>query len=120
MTGEDKARLAIALSQVCALQQAYGKTRAELETLVDGFCWAMEGYSMESIINALQHWVRGLRKTTIPTPADLLNIIDPPKEPLTACVYMEIKKRSREGEYIYPKERDYCDAFEAQEVAKNK
>jgi hypothetical protein len=73
----DKARLSETLGRVCALQREYGKSSAELETLVEGFAWAMAAYPVEDIIRAMGTWVLSHRE--IPTPSDLLDILRPPR-----------------------------------------
>lgn len=117
-SASDKERLSIALSQVCALQKQYGKTQAELETLVEGFCWALEDYPMDRILSALAQYVR--IKSDIPAPADLVAIIDPAPEPLSAAVYVGLKQRISEGYYPLSEERAFMRAFEAQEIDKAK
>lgn len=91
----DKALLAKTLARVCALQQQYGKTEAELETLVEGFCWALADYPMESIIDAIGRHIR--KSPTIPTPADIEAIINPPAPKIDWPLYIELKKRLRDG-----------------------
>lgn len=101
------------------MQKQYGKTAAELETLVEGFCWALEGYEIDEILNAMRQYVA--RKNDIPTPSDILNIIDPPPapvQPLSGAVYIEIKKRMRSDVYVTIAEREYCQSYENQEMAK--
>jgi len=73
LSKSDKQQLAILLSQTCALQKQYGKTRAELETLVEGFAWAMEGHTIAQITKAMREYI--LNNSDIPAPADILKII---------------------------------------------
>lgn len=65
----------------------------------------------------LQH-VR--RKPDLPTPSDIVNLVDPPPQPLSAAVYVRLRARVEDGEYLLADERAYCRAFEAQEMAKVK
>lgn len=74
LNAKNKAELAEILSQVCALQKAYGKSPAELETLVEGFSWALADYSMPKIIKALREYV--LTHSDIPAPADIISILN--------------------------------------------
>jgi hypothetical protein len=106
------------LGRVCALQKQYGRTDAELQTLVEGFCWILSDYPMDSILMALKHYV--MTKADIPTPADLRNIIDPPPLPLSGAVYIDIKKRGREDQFITRDEKEYCRKYEEQEMAKSR
>lgn len=56
------------------MQRQYGKTEKELETLVDGFIWALEGYLIDDVMKALKHFVRA--DPNIPTPSDVIKIIE--------------------------------------------
>lgn len=91
----DKELLTKTLARVCALQQQYGKTERELETLVEGFCWALDGYPMGTIIDAIGKHIR--KSPTIPTPADIEAIINPSPPKIDWPLYIELKKRLREG-----------------------
>lgn len=113
---QDKEALTNAMSRVCALQKQYGKTAAELEVLVEGFSWALEGYSIEEILAALKTYI--LAHNDIPAPADLMRIIDPPVPELDTTTYIALKKRSEQGAYVTREERGFMRAYEAQEVAK--
>ena len=74
----DKAQLSLCLSQVCILQRQYGKTEAELETLVEGFCWALDAYEMSQILDAIKRYV--LERPEIPTPSEIVSRILVTKE----------------------------------------
>lgn len=88
----DKQRLALALSRVCALQKQYGKTRSELETLVEGFYWILAEYPVDRILTGIQRYVK--RHPDIPSPSDIANIIDPD---LAAMSPTERDRKQREG-----------------------
>lgn len=62
------------LSQVCALQKQYGKTQAELETLVEGFHWLLSDYHIADIKTAFREYM--LEHSDIPAPADIKKIIE--------------------------------------------
>jgi hypothetical protein len=74
LNARNKQQLAELLSQTCALQKAYGKTQAELETLVEGFSWALAEYRMPEIIRGMREYI--LTHSDIPAPADIIKIID--------------------------------------------
>ena len=111
----DKAQLTLALSQTCVLLKLYGKTQAELGTMVEGLCWAIPDFPMGLIIDAMALHVR--RKSELPTPADLLAIINPPKPKFRPnnAVYVGIKQRMKDPyAFITDAERDYvwqCEQF---------
>jgi hypothetical protein len=62
------------LSQICALQKAYGKTEHELETLVEGFSWALSDYEMPDILKAMRLYIT--THSDIPAPNDIIQIIN--------------------------------------------
>jgi hypothetical protein len=103
----DKARLSETLGRVCALQREYGKSSAELETLVEGFAWAMAAYPVEDIIRAMGTCVLSHRE--IPTPSDLLDILRPPApppfKPDWLPVYIALRQRIADRYFPYRDER---------------
>lgn len=103
------------LGQICELQKQYGKTAANLETLVDGFLWVLADYPMDVILNALAKYVK--RNPDIPAPADIVNLIDPLKQEWKPDwpAYIALKKRvQRDGYFPYGKEKEFlklCDDY---------
>jgi hypothetical protein len=91
----DKANLAETLTVVCALQQQYGKTERELEILVEGFSRVLKHHPMPFIIQAIEKYT--LNNSGIPAPADIEAIINPPPPKIDWPLYIELKKRLREG-----------------------
>lgn len=119
LRAEEKAELAKTLSRICAMQQKYGQTPAEVETLVDGFIWVIEStrYPLNLWLAAMAKHI--LQSTEIPRPADILAIIDPPKEPLSTAMYIKIMKDcTTGGKFLYGDKKDFVDAYETQEMAK--
>lgn len=92
---QEKASLAATLTMVCALQQQYGKTQAELEILVEGFSRVLKHYPMHFVIDAIEKYT--LKNPNIPAPADIEAIINPPAPKIDWPLYIELKKRLREG-----------------------
>lgn len=116
-TQAEKNELAKTLAVVCAMQKQYGKTTAELPTLVEGFCMMLPHRSMVQITEAIKKYV--LIKNDIPTPADIENIINPPKTPLSGALYIQIMKDcTTGGKLLYGDKKDFVQAYEAQEMAK--
>jgi hypothetical protein len=66
------------ISQVCALQKQYGKTQAELETLVEGFSWALAEYNIADITKAMAQYIK--TANDIPAPFDIIKIIEENKK----------------------------------------
>ena len=109
-------QLTQALGIVCELQKSYGKQPGDLVSLVNGYVHLLAEFPMPEILKALKAYM--LKKSDIPHPADIANIIQPSPVPLSGAVYFEYKRKSREGAYLLQSERDYCSAYEAQEQAK--
>ncbi len=104
----EKAQLSKILARVCALQQQYGKTAGELETLVEGFCWVLEGYSMQQIIDAIAVYLK--KSASIPTPADIEAIINPPLPNIEWPLYITMQKKKIDSNYNYyftPEEKQF-------------
>lgn len=55
---------------------------------------------------------------TMPTPADIVKIIEPPVEvpQFSATVFIDIKRRTREGQFITKAEKQYCEDFISSKV----
>jgi hypothetical protein len=104
-SNQDKARLAEALARICALQRQYGKTEAELKVLVEGFCWALSEYHMDSILQAIKQYIK--TRPDIPAPADIEAILNPPLPKPDWAVYVALKKRSQEGDWLLASERQF-------------
>lgn len=94
-SNEDKARLVETLSIVCALQQQYGKTERELMLIVEGFSRVLRHRTMNQIIDAIEKYTA--KNPNIPAPADVENIINPPPPKIDWPLYIELKKKLREG-----------------------
>ncbi len=119
LKAEDKAELARTLSRICAMQQKYGQTPAEIETLVDGFIWVIEAshYPFNLWIAAMAKHI--MQSTEIPRPADILNIINPPQAALSTAMYIKIMKDCTVGgKFLYGQDKAFVEAYEAQEMAK--
>lgn len=116
LSGESMSRLTLALGRVCALQKQYGKTTAELETLVEGFAWVLGEYKIDVILDGIAKYVR--RSSDIPAPADIMNIIDPPPQKLSGAVYISLKKQLIDNIFTTDEERAYIAAYERQEMDK--
>ena len=108
--------LARAIAQCCALQKAYGKTPAEVETLVDGFAMVLGEYPLEDVQQGFREYLK--RNSTIPAPADIVNIIDPPEPKYSTTMYMNLMSKKKKCDYLSMDEKYYIAAFERAELAK--
>lgn len=83
---------------------------------MEAFSWALSGYPIELILEGMRAYLRTAGNVTIPTPSEIIAIIDPPKPRFKPdwAVYISIKNRMRSDDYVMPKEREYvkqCDDF---------
>ena len=110
------------MAQVCTMQNQFGKSKDELETLVEGLAWVLDGYSLQEIMGGIAEYVR--KNTNIPTPSEILAIIDPPKKPFQPdwAFYTRLNKLVQDsGPYaINQDEIDYLAACEKFSVNKMK
>jgi hypothetical protein len=95
----DKAKLSRSLAMVCAMQNQYGKTDAELELIVEGFCLVLKEYPMETILVAIHKHTKN--NNSIPTPADIENIINPPLPKIDWPFYITLQKKRIDSGYNY-------------------
>ncbi|WP_149111453.1 hypothetical protein [Limnoglobus roseus] len=100
------------LSRICALQKGYGKTQAELETLVEGFSWALVGYPMSDVNLAFQAYI--VTQSDIPAPADIIKLIRSNKQsdeatPPTVSQLLEYRSR---GIPLSPKQQADLQEYE--------
>jgi len=102
------------------LQRQYGKTQGELETLVEGFAWALADYTPEEVIHALGQHIR--RSPNIPTPSEIIAIIDPPVEPFKPdwAFYNHLRDLVKQGGAyaVTQEEADYMTACEKHSLGK--
>lgn len=99
------------LSQVCALQKQYGKTQAELETLVEGFSWVLADYPMPKIIKAFREYV--ISHSDIPAPSDIIKLIKEDFE-YNAPTLEKLREYKSKGIILTPRDEARLSAYQAQ------
>lgn len=107
--------MAAALTMICQLQKTYGKTIEELEALVDGFCWALEDYSMAEIMWGLKKYI--LENADIPAPAEIKKIIDSKPLEGEALIIQKVGRYNfhrRQGLFLSPHESRFLENYEKQ------
>ena len=66
--------MSILLSQCCVLQKTYGKSQAEIETLVEGFNMILgDRDAMDDIQKAFMEYMK--HNADIPAPSDIVKIL---------------------------------------------
>lgn len=108
--------LTMLLSQVYAAQATYGDKAQMMEWRDQIFQMVLGRFNFQQVKTAFVKFLEIRRD--LPAPADIVQIIEPPKEKLSAAMYVALKKRIADGEYLYGSDRQYLRAFEEQEMAK--
>lgn len=112
---QDKAQLASVIGKVFDLQKQFGKTTTQLENIIDGFCWALQDYPLSEIIRGFGVYIK--RNSDMPTPSDIVAIIDPIKQPWKPdkAYYISLKDiHKTQGPYgLNDDEIEYIQAYEA-------
>jgi hypothetical protein len=96
--------------------KVYGKEPEQMTDTVALFQRVLGPYPFPAIQRAFDAYLS--RNTSMPAPADIVNIIDPPKPELSAALYVSLQEKSRDGTYLTPEERGFCEAFRQQELRK--
>lgn len=89
----------------------YGKDPEQLKNAKKVFQFVLADYQYSEIEEAFKVYLKNNK--TMPKPADIANIIDPPVEPFKWCkmTYLEIKKKQRENVFTTIEEDQYCKDF---------
>lgn len=115
-TPQDKAELATLLGQVCEMQKAYGRSPTSLQTLVEGYSFLLDQFTLPEIRQALKTYL--LTRDDIPSPANIAQLIDPTLQPLSQVMVHRIFEKMKTGGFVSDKEREYVRRFEQQELQK--
>ncbi|TGE04646.1 hypothetical protein [Hymenobacter fodinae] len=80
-----------------------------------GFQWMLGEYNIDQVRNAFRQYLKTGKE--IPTPADIVEILDPSVKPMCGRVYQRLVERSREGPFALTlAEQDYMDRYEQQQI----
>jgi cell pole-organizing protein PopZ len=105
------------LSQTYASQQTYGDKAQMMEYRDQMFQMVLEDYPFSTIRQAFIQHVK--TSSCLPTPHDIIRLIDPSMEPLSESVYIRISNRMKDpSQWITPDERRYMQRFESRELRK--
>ena len=89
----------------------YGKSPEQLEAIIMLMQMTLGRFDYEVVREAFGRYLQ--HGATMPTPADIIKIIEPPVVPRKWCgaTFIDIKRRSRENQFITNAEKKYCDDF---------
>lgn len=106
--------------QLFDIQNTFGKTPEQLKTLMMAMVQDLNGYSPQDVQNAFLRWRRMC--STIPTPADILNLLRPVENEFTPSIPRE-NPEERRSDYkdLTPQEKENLKKLlkRAQEAIKN-
>lgn len=118
ISDSDQARkqLAKLINQLFKILNIYGKKPEDIADIVAGFCFVLSDYDIESVTDAFKMHLR--KSSVMPTPADIVAIIEPPVAPVrwSATAFIDIKRRWREGQFITDKEKKYCESYVSAQI----
>jgi hypothetical protein len=101
LTKHQKFELLVYTKQCFDTLKTYGKTPEQLETISEMFVTVLSKYPMERIKPAFLQWIE--RNSEMPTPADIINLIDPPPPPPWKpdwAYYVAIKESIKRGNFV--------------------
>lgn len=109
-------KLAAMLFQCFNTLKTYGKDPEQMRDTVALFQQVLGRFTTSQVALAFSKYLE--RNSEMPAPADIVNIIEPPRESLSAATYVSLQKKAYAGEYLLSSEREFCEAFRKQEYAK--
>lgn len=113
-SSNDKAELSIVIGQIFDMQKQFGKTTGQLENVINGFCFVLSEYDPKKVFWGLAQYLK--EHNDIPTPSDIVKIIDPkpPEWKPDKSYYIKLQQLEKEyGKYaLNDDEIDYCRRYE--------
>lgn len=103
---EGRKRLSNLLAMCYDSLNLFGKEPEQLVATTRLFHMILADYSIEVVEDAFKKYMK--IHTNMPAPADIVNIIEPPAPKIEWPVYIELKRRIREGRsYVTPEEKEF-------------
>jgi hypothetical protein len=89
----------------------FGKEPEQLENASKLFAMVLSDFTMQQIESAFKIYLK--TNSVMPKPADIVYIIEPPKEKKKWCkvTFLEIKRKKRENVFTTNEENQYCEDF---------
>ena len=108
------------MTQTYTILKKYGEAADTTEIREAGFQWVLEDYTIEDITEAFKQYLKTGKE--IPTPADIVEILDPSVKPLCPKVYQRYINLARDGgEFaLVSYEKDYIHQYEQQQLRRLK
>lgn len=108
---EDKKKLTALIKACYNSLNTYGKSPEQLEASIMLMQMTLGRFPYDIIREAFSIYLQN--GSTMPTPSDIIKIIEPPKEEKKWCkvTFLDIKRRKRENQFVSLSEDKYCDDF---------
>ncbi len=108
---EGKKKLTRLITACYEALNIYGKSPEQLEAIIMLMQMTLGRFEYEVVKEAFGEYLQ--RGSIMPTPADIIKIIEPPIEPRKWCgaTFIDIKRRWREGQFISTEEKKYCSDY---------
>lgn len=116
-TPREQGEMALMVRQCFDVLDTYGKSPEQLANIIKSFLNTLAEYPFDKIKKAFTDYLK--RNSKMPTPADIVRLVDPQPEPLSKSVYIGLQDERKRGEYLTPKERQYIKDYESQEMKKS-
>lgn len=105
------------LHEVFLGQKGYGEKPEDADIRDRYFQRKLGRFTFDQVLEAMDRYTDV--KSDIPSPADIIQILDPEPEPLSNSMYVRICKKERES-YLSADEKAYKNEFERRELGKAK
>ena len=97
----------------------YGEAADTTAIREAGFQWMLEDYTIEEVTDAFKQYLKVGKE--IPTPADIIEILDPTVKPLCPRMYSSLVARSKKGKFeLTWEEWKYIEQYENQQLSRLK
>ena len=89
----------------------FGKEPEQLANIAEVFKLVLGRFTIQQVEMAFRIYME--KETTMPKPADIVKIIEPPVEPRKWCkvTFLDIKRKKRENVFTSLAEDQYCEDF---------
>jgi hypothetical protein len=87
-----------------------------METRDAGFQWMLGHFTIEQVKDAFRQYIE--RNSDMPVPADIINLIDPPKpkpEKLSTTEYIRIMNDVKQGRHLWGFDKEFVLAYREQQ-----
>jgi hypothetical protein len=111
---ESQNQLTILLAQAHLLLKGYGEKAEDAASRDAGFQWLLGRFTIDQVRAAFRTYIE--RNADLPVPANIINLIEPPPQKLSAAVYIAYQKKACGGGWLLSDERQFCRDYEAQEM----